>query len=482
MLRPKLIQLKKEASQPFRSLILAGGGVRLAYQAGVLQALQEKGLQYQHVDGTSGGIFNTAMLASGLSPDEMCSRWRSLKVSSFMSLRPAKSYLKLASMTAFGDADGIRQEVFPHLGIELEKIRANEDICATFNVCNFTHKSIEAIPHRQVTEDHLIAGVSLPIFMPAIKIQDDWYTDAVWIKDANLMEAVRRGAEEIWLVWAIGNTREYLPGFFNQYVHMIEMSANGGLLEEYAQIKMLNERIVAGNSPYGQRQPIRLHVIKPEYPLPLDPDLFFNKIDTTTLINIGYADASQYLNTFHEQGSPFDADSTRMKEPGNQFTFRQQYEAKLKFKDTDTHVAYHPSFIFREVDGQFSISAVSSVYIESLGREISTKENTVRLTKQGKASYLDIDSAFVHEEKKYSLKASIKLHSLSNWLLGLEFRSMKLQIFDDEQQQWVEGYLRQSARSRLKQLFNNNLKANGKGGIYWKQKYKMISKLYTYEV
>ncbi|MDF9798624.1 putative acylesterase/phospholipase RssA [Catalinimonas alkaloidigena] len=476
---PKLIQLHQDNTQPKRSLILAGGGVRLAYQAGVLQALQENSLRFQHVDGTSGGIFNAGMLASGLETEEMCKRWRSLNISSFMSLRPARNYLKLASMAAFGDADGIRQKVFPQLGIDLKKIRENKEVCATFNVCNFSHKTIEAIPHSNVTEDHLIAGVSLPIFMPAIKINDDWYSDAVWIKDANLMEAVRKGAEEIWLVWAIGNTKEYLPGFFNQYVHMIEMSANGGLLEEYAQIKALNERIAAGDSPYGQRKPIRLHVIKPEYPLPLDPDLFFNKIDTNTLINMGYVDALNYLKRMKTEGVAFDANSTRMKEPGRQFTFRQSYEGKTKFGGKISAMAYHPSFTVREINGQLSISAVASVYIEALGREICTKENQANIIKKDKASYLEIDSTFVHEAQKYVLKASIQLHSVTNWLLGLEFKKVKLQLFDDQQENLCEGHLRQTAGNRLKQLLNNKLTSNGQGGIRLKEKYQMVKKLYA---
>ncbi len=478
MLLPKLINAKQDPEQPSRSLVLAGGGVRLAYQAGVSQALEEHGLQFNHVDGTSGGIFNTAMLASGLNPDEMCARWRSLKVSNFMSLRPAKSYLKLASMTAFGDADGIRQKVFPHLGIDLDKIRENKAINATFNVCNFTYKTVEAIPNREATEDHLIAGVSLPIFMPAIKIHDDWYTDAVWIKDANLMEAVKRGAEEIWLVWAIGNTKEYLPGFFNQYVHMIEMSANGGLLEEYAQIKALNERIAVGDSPYGQRHPIKLHVIKPEYPLPLDPDLFFNKVDTTSLINMGYVDTLKYLDGMSEIGVAYDTDSTRMKDPGKQFNFRLHYEGKLQFDGKASHITYRPSFILREIEGKFALSLVSSIYIEALGREICTRENNTRFIKHQNVSYLEIDSAFVHEDQQYSLKTSLRLNAPVNWLLGLEFKSIKLQIFGAEQQQLAEGYLRQSARTRIQQLFNNNLKNEGKGGMQWKEKYRMIKKLY----
>ena len=38
-----------------RSLVLAGGGMRVAYQAGALAALEEAGLRFHHADGTSGG-------------------------------------------------------------------------------------------------------------------------------------------------------------------------------------------------------------------------------------------------------------------------------------------------------------------------------------------------------------------------------------------------------------------------------------------
>ena len=63
-----------------RSLILAGGGIRVSYQAGALRALEEEGLAFAHGDGTSGGIMNLAMLLSGIEPREMCQRWRAVDV------------------------------------------------------------------------------------------------------------------------------------------------------------------------------------------------------------------------------------------------------------------------------------------------------------------------------------------------------------------------------------------------------------------
>ena len=51
-----------------RSLILAGGGLKVGYQAGVLQVwLDEAGLSFDHADGASGGCFNLAMYCQGLS-------------------------------------------------------------------------------------------------------------------------------------------------------------------------------------------------------------------------------------------------------------------------------------------------------------------------------------------------------------------------------------------------------------------------------
>src|SRR6266851_1976214 len=215
---------------PRRSLILAGGGMRVAYQAGVVRALIEAGLHFDHADGTSGGTMNLAMLLSGLSAEEMCERWRTLDVNDFVTLLPLRMYARgPADLPALGGAEGVVKRVFPHLGIDIGRIR-----------------------------------------------------------DANLGEALHQGSDEIWVVWCIGNMGEYLDGAFNQYVHMIELSANGNLFKELEQIAELNRK---------RPRPIRVHVIRPEYPLPLDPDYYKGHIDGATLVDRGYRDAASYLAT-----------------------------------------------------------------------------------------------------------------------------------------------------------------------------------------
>jgi hypothetical protein len=294
---------------PGRALILAGGGLRVAWQAGVVRALDEAGLRFDHVDGTSGGVMNAAMLLSGIGPEEMGERWSTLDPRSFASPLHLRRYLAGPTrLPAVGDADGVRTKVFPHLGIDLDRLHAATHPTGTFNVCDFSTKCVVTVSNAELDEDLLVAGMSLPVFLPAVEREGRTYTDAVWIKDANLLEAVRRGMDELWLVWCIGNTSRWGDGPFEQYVHSIEMSASGALFAELDVIRAL-----AATGP--SRPPVRLHVVKPRFPLPLDPDYLLGRIDGSTLVAMGYRDATRYLGSMAAGGVPFGPSVTRMEEP-----------------------------------------------------------------------------------------------------------------------------------------------------------------------
>jgi predicted acylesterase/phospholipase RssA len=296
--------------------------MRVAYQAGVVRALSDHGLRFHHADGTSGGILNLAMLLSGLTPDEMCRRWTSLPVGDFISFLPLVDYVRSPHLPALGGAAGLTDKVFPHLGIDVDRIRQATGIEGTFNVCNYTRKVNEAVPHTDVDRDLLVAGISLPIFLPAVPRGDVLYMDSVWIRDANLMEAVRTGADELWLVWCIGNTSEYHDGPFNQFVHMIEISANGRLFEEFEQVRTVNERRMEAGRP-----PIRLHVVRPRFPLPLDPEYYLGRISGEDLAAMGYRDAVDYLTLMTPDGVALTPDATRMSPPPPGARFRETMTA-----------------------------------------------------------------------------------------------------------------------------------------------------------
>ncbi|GAB3394363.1 hypothetical protein GCM10027568_24860 [Humibacter soli] len=279
--------------------MLAGGGMRVAWQTGVIAALEEEGIRFDHIDGSSGGIMTAGMMLSGLSAPEMLERWLHVHVPDFSSMLPLKDYLTGPwNLPALSGPEGIVDKVFPALGIDVDAIRSSP-LQGTFNVTDFTEKRCVPIDAHDIDAELMAAGMSLPIFTTPLRRDGKVWTDAAWIKDANVEEALRRGADEVWLVWCIGNSPYWGDGPLEQYVHMIEMSAAGGLLADFAWAEAGGREFV-------------LHVVKPEHPLPLDPEFYTGRIDAHALIGMGYRDARRYLCGRTSAGVAPDVNATAM--------------------------------------------------------------------------------------------------------------------------------------------------------------------------
>ncbi|MEV4900593.1 patatin-like phospholipase family protein [Citricoccus sp. NPDC055426] len=264
--------------------------------------MEEEGLDFAHVDATSGGILNAAALLSGVRAEELIRRWRTVRVRDFASPLPVADYLRGPwNLPALSSPEGILTSVFPALGIDVARIRSSP-VEGSFNVTDFTRKTSVALDASAVDAEVLAAGMSLPIFMTPFRQGPAVWTDAAWIRDANITEALDRGADEVWLIWCVGNSPYWGLGPLEQYVHMIEMSATGALLADFAVAR------AAG-------RPFVLHVIKPEHPLPLDPEFYLGRIDAETLIGMGYRDATAYLAGRDPGGVSADHTSTAMTEP-----------------------------------------------------------------------------------------------------------------------------------------------------------------------
>jgi hypothetical protein len=120
---------------------------------------------------------------------------------------------------------------------------------------------------REMTEDALIACVSLPMWFPPVKLENgDTYIDAVYATDANLIEAVRRGADELWIVWTVSERGEWRNGFIANYFQIIEAAANSRLRNDLARIEANNDAVARGaGSEFGR--PIEIKLLRAEVPL-----------------------------------------------------------------------------------------------------------------------------------------------------------------------------------------------------------------------
>jgi predicted acylesterase/phospholipase RssA len=283
-----------------RSLILAGGGMKVAFQAGVLSVwLDEAGLSFDHIDAASGGVFNLAMLCQGMSGREIADNWRTLDPVSGLDLN-AEALTKLWTAPSMFTLDAYRARVFPKWGLDWAKIRASR-LEATFNVYNFSEHLLDVLTPDRMTEDHLVACVSLPMWFPPVVIGGDTYIDSVFVTDANIEEAIRRGADEIWVIWTVSDKDEWRGGFVANYFQIIETSANGHYRRILRRIEENNAALERGERGEFNR-PIGLKILKAEVGLHYLINLTTDRI--AEAVNAGVLAARSWCA---EQGIPLHA-------------------------------------------------------------------------------------------------------------------------------------------------------------------------------
>ncbi|MFN2504051.1 MAG: patatin-like phospholipase family protein [Acidimicrobiales bacterium] len=244
---------------------MAGGGTKVAFQAGVLQVwLDEAGLEFDHADGASGGVFNLAMWCQGMTGTQIADNWRNNRplrgvdpnLGQWLRGPHAESLFRLGRF---------RRNVLTEWGIDWDRIRSTARQ-ATFNLYNFSRHRHEVLTPDQMDEDRLISAVSLPMWFQPVPIDGDTYIDAVFVSDANLEESIRRGGDELWVIWTVSQRGEWYDGFAANYFQMIEAMANGQLRAMVKRIDESNRRIEKGEHSEFDR-PITVKMLRAEVPL-----------------------------------------------------------------------------------------------------------------------------------------------------------------------------------------------------------------------
>lgn len=323
--------------QKKRSLILAGGGIKVAFQAGALQVwLDEAGLKFDHVDAASGGVFNLAMMCQGMSGLEIANNWRKLNPRAGISFNAA-AFVKLLYAESLFTLDNYREHVFTGWGYDWDKIRASQ-LDATFNVFNFSRKEIEVIEPAQMTEDLLCACVSLPMWFPPVKINGETYIDAVYLTDANIEEAIRRGADEVWIIWTVSDKDEWQPGFVATYFQIIETSAVGRYREILNRIAQNNEAISRGErGEFGRH--IEVRELKADVALHYLID--FSQDRMTEAVNLGVKRARQWCEENNIPLKPYDEEyPTEVHEANTKLSFTEEMKGFFTPGETDYDTGY----------------------------------------------------------------------------------------------------------------------------------------------
>lgn len=283
-----------------RSLVLAGGGAKIGWASGALQVIMDEAkLEFDHIDATSGSVFNLAMLLSGSSATEVALAWANLSPKEFVSFHPWWRYVAFWSLPSLLTQEAAVRNIIPKWGIDLEKIRScthvnGHPMKATFNFVDFGTKRVKTLSSAEMDLDYLLAVDAVPGVVPPIAKDGTLYIDAMLLKDANLSEAIRQGADEIWVIWTVEDRLAWRGGFWNHFGHIFETCAVGNLKRELDHIEEINGAVDAGLADKTKRH-ITVHLIRPETPVPVDYLFFRTREQMREIIQDGRTAVRSYM-------------------------------------------------------------------------------------------------------------------------------------------------------------------------------------------
>ena len=245
--------------------MLAGGGLKVAYQAGVLQVwLDEYGIDFDHADAVSAATFNLAMWCQGMSGRQIADNWRNFRPLAGLSVDVGE----LATLPFAGSIlsfNRFRRNVLPQWGLDWDTIRATERE-ASFNVYDVTDQELRVIGADAMTEDYLAAAAALPMWFPPILIDGHVYVDAVHATGANLDHALATGADELWIIWTTSTRGRWRRGFVNEFFQIFEECTNSRLRGTLRRIEESNRRFAAGEHAELGRH-VEVKMLQAEVPL-----------------------------------------------------------------------------------------------------------------------------------------------------------------------------------------------------------------------
>jgi predicted acylesterase/phospholipase RssA len=272
--------------------MLAGGGVKVAFQAGVLQVwLDEAGIEFDRADAVSAACFNLAMWVQGMSGTEIADNWRNTQPLSEVDVN-APQLARLLYAASILDLNAFRQKIFPAWKLDFSKIRSSPRE-ATFNVYNFSKHELLPIHPADMTEDLLIATASLPMWFPPVKIAGDTYIDAIFNVATNIDEAIRSGTEELWVIWTTSQRGEWFDGFVGNFFGIFEATVVGSYKSALARIAANNAAIARGE-PGEFGRVIIVKELKAE--VPVHYLLNFSRDRAAEAVNRGVEAARQWCD------------------------------------------------------------------------------------------------------------------------------------------------------------------------------------------
>jgi NTE family protein len=234
--------------RPKVGIVLAGGGSRGAYEAGILHYIRTdlkrrlgRHVPIDIITGTSVGAINAAFVAAThAEPDtqaeQIAAAWRALRIEELISMRagdvlragrlmlggdpppPAPGSFRYGGMLDTSGLERFVVRTIPWRGIErslrgrhLHAISVSATHVGTGHTVVFL-SCAEPVPrewsrdpfvrHRaaRIGPRHVLASAAIPLLFPAVKIGDEFFTDGGLRQNTPMSPAIRLGADRMLLI------------------------------------------------------------------------------------------------------------------------------------------------------------------------------------------------------------------------------------------------------------------------------------------
>jgi NTE family protein len=296
-------------------LVLAGGSVKGAFQAGVIKAVFEMGFVPDSIYGVSAGSMNAAFLVDHFGQQflanetlnfnkaatDLADFWlENIFEPACLARRRGTYELGLSALRRNfeGLLDTTPLKEIVHNNIAVHHLRASPVKLRVGAVDIINGGIVYADPTFEHFLDYIMASSAIPILMPVVKIGDHnkmAFLDGGLRDVAPVRKAINDGADEI--ICIACHTRDMEAGYF-PYGNLLalvdrimDIAVNESLNNDLDWAELHNmvehEAISSDTSLTDGKKKVKLTIIRPELPLSIDIQSF-DKEDIERIIEIGY--------------------------------------------------------------------------------------------------------------------------------------------------------------------------------------------------
>ena len=202
-----------------RVFILGGGASLGAHQVGALRYLEERGVRPDAIVGSSIGVVNACIYASG-GVEALERAWSSVKIGPAR-FRPSLRHNPITGFSLFS-IDSLRRE-FERF-IDYDRLHASE-LELSFILLNLSRGEGQFVSNRQAhsvadLKQLVTAGYSIPVLFPPVRHRGEWYVDGGFAWNVPILQAVEMGATEIYVLAVVATDLPFQRSFrgFPDYV------------------------------------------------------------------------------------------------------------------------------------------------------------------------------------------------------------------------------------------------------------------------